>query len=134
MPPRVQVSCPLCPPHDPDCQYPRSHFRIEDTMRSTVYKGREVRIELVSRTDLAEKTIEHLRAVVNGARQFSFDKYTDPDFALAEVKRYIDAVDMAAEKQAHRFEADGYLRPTSDFADSWQRNLEYTDEAQVAAA
>lgn len=89
-------------------------------MISTVYKGREVRIELVSKTDLTESTAEHLRAVVNGVPQFSFDKYTDPHFALREVCRYIDAVDAAAEKQRHRFEADGYVRPSSDFAASWQ--------------
>lgn len=115
----VRKQCPLCPPRDPDCQYPRTHDRIEDTMLSTVYKGREVRIELVSHTDLTEKTTEHLRSVVNGVQQFTFRKYTDPAFALREVERYIDAVDAATEKQAHRFEADGYLRPSSDFAGSW---------------
>jgi hypothetical protein len=129
----VRKQCPLCPPRDPACPYPLVHLRIEDTMKQTVYKGREVRIELVSRTDLTEKTTEHLRAYVNGVGQFSFNKYTDEVHALREVKRYIDAVDAAAEKQRHRYAADGYVKPTSDFADSWQRNLEYTDEAMAAA-
>jgi hypothetical protein len=69
------------------------------------YKGREVRIELVSTTDLTGRVNEHLRAYVNGTGQFSFNKYTDPAFALVEIKRYIDAVDMAAERNAQKVAA-----------------------------
>ncbi len=88
-------------------------------MISTVYKGRTVEIQLVSTTDLTGKVTEHLRAIVNGTPQFSFGKYTPAEFAFGEIKRYIDAVDAQAEKVRHRYEADGYIKPTSDFSPSW---------------
>ncbi len=88
-------------------------------MLTETYKGREITVELVSTIDATEHVAEYLRTTVNGQPQFSFNKYSPETHALAEIKRYIDAVDAQAEKVRHRYEADGYIKPTSDFAGSW---------------
>ncbi|MFI7678525.1 hypothetical protein [Actinophytocola sp. NPDC049390] len=98
-------------------------------LASTAYRGRT--LEVAEETRLRDATDEHGNEVlistgrrhilVNGTRQFGFDRDTDPEFILAEARRYIDAADMAAERNAQLAAAGGYV-PTRDahFASSWR--------------
>lgn len=95
----------------------------------TIYKGRTlVVLEEVRLTDAHDENDQpvlistgHVRSVVNGTPQFGYSRGTDARYVLDETRRYIDAVDMAAERDAQRAAAGAYVPTTGqDFAASWK--------------
>ena len=90
-------------------------------MLSTAYKGREIQVELTTKTDLTGRTEEYVSVSVNGSAQFSYQKYTSAAFAFEQTARYIDAVDAADEKARRKYAVGGYVEQrNADFADSWR--------------
>jgi hypothetical protein len=63
----------------------------------------------------------YLTVTVNGARQFSHSRFTEEVWVMEQTKRYIDAVDMATERNAQRAAAGAYVPKTdADFANGWR--------------